>query len=224
MELQYRQQSQDHKGLGGNNNSNPSLINHSLAFASVINLRLECTITVQTTGEWPIHTSAVSHLLFPSIPIRSCLPLAPLCASLCFLIPFPALSSCPPHIKTVSEVNRGPTGTQQICTNTHSRLGGLEKHHSKTKRKEKQVASLHRDTHSYMLTTISLLSWKEKKNFLVFCLFFPVIWPVSLSRVGKELLWFFWTIKNNKNNTEHQSYYLCFAWHCTVVVSDRLWI
>lgn len=187
MELQYRQQSQDHKGLWGNNN--PSLINHSLAFASVINLRLECTITVKITTEWPIHTFAVSHLLFPSIPIRSYLPLASLSlyssyASLPLLIP--SQLSPPAHLTSNRFLSKpGPTGTRQICTNTHYYLSGLEKQHSKTKKKKKEVASPHHDAHSYMVTTISLLGWKEKKNLF----FSTVIWPVFLIRVGKELQW-----------------------------------
>lgn len=165
MELQYGQQSQDYEGLWGNNN--PSLINHSFALASVINLRLECTITVKTTAEWPIHTFAVSHLLFPSISIRSLLPsgfsLYSSCASLPLRIP---CQLSPPAYLTSNHLwsKLGPTGTRHICTNTLSYLNGSEKHHSKTKKKRRSRRSIPSPVYSQLHADHNLFAQMKREE------------------------------------------------------------
>lgn len=89
----------------------------------------------------------------------------------------------------------------------------------KKKRKASSIASpghsqLHADHH------LSAQLKREEESWLFF--FFGYMTSVS-EQGWKETAVVFWTIKNNKNNTEHQSYYLCFVWHCIVVVRKEEW-
>lgn len=97
------------------------------------------------------------------------------CASLHFFIPFQL--SPPAHLTSNCLWNKpGPTGTRQICTNTHSYLSGSEKHHSKTKKeinkikKQHPLTSISADCHRFArlkrrefflhMTSVSEKAWK----------------------------------------------------------------
>lgn len=126
------------------------------------------------------------------------------CASLHFFIPFQL--SPPAHLTSNCLWNKpGPTGTRQICTNTHSNLSGSEKHHSKTKKEINKIKKQHPVTS--ILTAIcwlpSLCSVEKKR---VFSTYDQCLWE-GLERIGSG----FWT---TDNNTDHWSYYLWFVWDC----------